>query len=337
MPPTPPFANGYQDRSTDFGYQFEFTCQRCDTNYLSTEQKAMAGATDTVTRAAGGLFGGLFGSKSSAGSSLSEKARQLLKERALGMAIAEVGQKFMRCNNCKEWVCRENCWNAQANQCTRCAPLGRQIAPPTLEPPAARSGFGPVSQRPTASQTPPAPAGFRPASQRPSGFQPPQEGSSEPPASMGQLFGRFVSAAMSGEGAESALEEIIGERVVKAGISQAMDRTGANEALTAMLGQVIEKASAATGIDLQEALTGVRCPHCGKAAGTGRFCANCGKSLHKARGRALVMSRCRTCCSDLPAHATHCKQCGASTRPRAKWTPPPARNIPMATSNWRDS
>lgn len=39
-----PFTDDYQDRSSEYGYQFEFDCERCGNGYSSSFQKSVAGA-----------------------------------------------------------------------------------------------------------------------------------------------------------------------------------------------------------------------------------------------------------------------------------------------------
>ncbi len=120
------FVRNYTDRSTDRGYQFEFRCDHCSNGYMSSYESSLIGTAGGLLQAAGNIFGGLLGS---AGNSTYEIQRAIggpAHDRALQTAVAEVKQKFERCQRCGEWVCKEICWNAQASQCTGCTPKYEQ-------------------------------------------------------------------------------------------------------------------------------------------------------------------------------------------------------------------
>lgn len=120
------FVRDYSDRSTDRGYQFEFRCDRCGNGYMSSYEASMLGTAGGLLQAAGSLFGGLMGN---VGNSTYEIQRAIggpAHDRALQTAVAEVKEKFERCQRCGEWVCKEVCWNVQALQCTRCTPKYEQ-------------------------------------------------------------------------------------------------------------------------------------------------------------------------------------------------------------------
>lgn len=126
MPPMIPFTSNYSDHSTEFGYQFEFFCQRCGNGYASSFQKSAAGMGEGVLRAAGSFFGGILGSASYAGSSLADMARGTGRDRALTNAVEEMRPHFNRCPRCGEWVCKEVCWNEEVGQCAQCSPKVHQ-------------------------------------------------------------------------------------------------------------------------------------------------------------------------------------------------------------------
>ncbi len=120
------FVRNYTDRSTDRGYQFEFRCDHCSNGYMSSYQASMIGTAGGLLQAAGSLFGGILGS---AGNSTYEIQRAIggpAHDRALQQAVAEVKQKFRRCQRCGNWVRAEICWNEAAQQCTGCNPKYEQ-------------------------------------------------------------------------------------------------------------------------------------------------------------------------------------------------------------------
>lgn len=122
------FVRNFTDLSTDRGYQFEFRCDHCSNGYMSSYQPSVIGTAGGLLQAAGNLFGGFLGS---AGNSTYEIQRAIggpAHDRALQQAVAEVKQKFHRCQRCGSWVCAEICWNERAAQCTGCNPKYEQEA-----------------------------------------------------------------------------------------------------------------------------------------------------------------------------------------------------------------
>lgn len=120
------FVRNYTDHSTDRGYQFEFRCDHCSNGYMSSYQASIIGTAGGLLQAAGSLFGGILGS---AGNSSYEIQRAIggpAHDRALQQAVAEVKEKFRRCQRCGNWVCAEICWNERAQQCTGCNPKYEQ-------------------------------------------------------------------------------------------------------------------------------------------------------------------------------------------------------------------
>ena len=120
------FVRNYSDHSTDRGYQFEFRCDHCGNGYMSSYEASLIGTAGGLLQAAGSIFGGLLGS---AGNSTYEIQRAIggpAHDRALQTAVAEVKEKFRRCQLCGKWVCLEICWNESAAQCTGCTPKYEQ-------------------------------------------------------------------------------------------------------------------------------------------------------------------------------------------------------------------
>ena len=120
------FVRNYTDHSTDRGYQFQFRCDQCSNGYMSSYEANVIGTAGGLLQAAGSLFGGLLGS---AGNSSFEIQRAIggpAHDRALQKAVAEVKEKFRRCQRCGKWVCAEICWNERAAQCVGCTPKYEQ-------------------------------------------------------------------------------------------------------------------------------------------------------------------------------------------------------------------
>src|SRR4029078_6526911 len=56
------FTENYEDLSTDQGYQFKFYFHKFRNGYMSTFQSSTIGTASSLLRAAGNMFGGVFGS-----------------------------------------------------------------------------------------------------------------------------------------------------------------------------------------------------------------------------------------------------------------------------------
>ncbi len=338
MPPIIPYADGYTDRSTDFGYQFEFTCRRCGNSYASTPQKSAAGTTDNFARAAGGMFGGMLGGSHN---KMAEMAKKAFYDRALGAAVEEVRGKFAQCPDCREWVCRERDWNAEANRCSRCVPISRTAGAPTRQPDSAPSpvppvspGFGPLGQRP-GGQTPPVTPGMSPLAQRLAELQ---GGSKQPKRekeSLGGMFGGALGDMLSeADDPVAAIGGAIFGGLAAAGLNKVVEKAVESQAVQSLVGQLAEQINQATGgvVDLRPR----HCGYCGTRVPTGKFCPNCGRPVADALVASMA-TRCRTCNADLPLGAAHCKICGASNRPRAVLQPLPTRTVSLTVTNWRDT
>lgn len=117
-----PFTDNYNDKSTEFGYQFEFICERCGNGYASSFQKSAAGIGGGLLRAAGGFFANTLGRGASSAQQMAEMARGPGRDAALKKAVEEMRPYFHQCHRCGDWVCRDVCWNEQAGLCARCSP-----------------------------------------------------------------------------------------------------------------------------------------------------------------------------------------------------------------------
>lgn len=117
-----PFTDNYHDKSTEFGYQFEFVCERCGNGYASSFQKSAAGIGGGLLRAAGGFFTNTLGRGAASAEQMADMARGTGRDSALKKAVEEMRPFFHQCHRCTDWVCRDVCWNGDAGLCTKCSP-----------------------------------------------------------------------------------------------------------------------------------------------------------------------------------------------------------------------
>lgn len=123
-----PFTDNYSDHSTEAGYQFEFFCERCGNGYKSGFQASALGIGTKVARGLGGIFGGALGNVGYAGSEAKDLTESQAKDKALREAVEEMKPYFLQCHRCGNWVCKEICWNEEAQLCVNDAPkLGQEL------------------------------------------------------------------------------------------------------------------------------------------------------------------------------------------------------------------
>lgn len=123
------FTDNYQDLSTDRGFQFEFTCDRCGAGYRSKFDASKASAAAGVLDAASSLLGGVFDKAADMGSRVKSAAWERGHDKALQVASAEIRPKFVQCPRCQAWVCRKSCWSTKRGLCKNCAPdLGVEMS-----------------------------------------------------------------------------------------------------------------------------------------------------------------------------------------------------------------
>ena len=123
------FTNNYEDKSTASGFQFKFFCESCGNGYLSTWKANPTGMAGSALRAAGNIFGGIFGRVAHGTYEIDKMVAGPGHDSALAEAVAEIKPLFTQCKRCGQWVCREICWNAERSLCTKCAPiLQREMA-----------------------------------------------------------------------------------------------------------------------------------------------------------------------------------------------------------------
>src|SRR5574338_1271219 len=116
------FTGNYDDLSTDRGYQFKFRCEKCGNGYMSTFKVSTLGVASSAMRAAGNLFGGIFGSAASSAYEIQRAVGGSAHDAALKEAADEISKQFKQCTRCGNWVCEPVCWNKKMQLCETCAP-----------------------------------------------------------------------------------------------------------------------------------------------------------------------------------------------------------------------
>jgi membrane protease subunit (stomatin/prohibitin family) len=116
------FTKNHTDHSTDKGYQFEFFCDRCGNGFMTEFKASMAGMATSALRAAGDLFGGVFGSAASGTYEVERAVRGPAHDKAFQAGVEEAKPNFRQCPKCAHWVCLAACWNAKRGLCYTCAP-----------------------------------------------------------------------------------------------------------------------------------------------------------------------------------------------------------------------
>lgn len=116
------FVRNHDDLSTDKGYQFKFYCDKCGNGYLSAYQASYVGTAGSLLRAAGDLFGGVFGQAGNSAYEIQRAVGGPAHDAALREAVEEVKPNFTQCVRCGNWVCNEVCWNETRGLCAGCAP-----------------------------------------------------------------------------------------------------------------------------------------------------------------------------------------------------------------------
>jgi len=116
------FVRNYDDLSTDKGFQFKFYCDKCGNGHLSGFQASLVGTAGSLLRAAGDLFGGVFGQAGNSAYEIQRAVGGQAHDSAIATAVEEAKPNFTQCVRCGHWVCNEICWNVQRGLCTSCAP-----------------------------------------------------------------------------------------------------------------------------------------------------------------------------------------------------------------------
>ena len=116
------FTRNHSDHSTDKGYQFEFFCDRCGNGFMSEFKASMTGFASSALRAAGSVFGGIFGQASAGTYEIERAVRGPGHDNAFREAVEETKPNFRQCPKCAKWVCLNTCWNQKRGLCFECAP-----------------------------------------------------------------------------------------------------------------------------------------------------------------------------------------------------------------------
>jgi membrane protease subunit (stomatin/prohibitin family) len=116
------FTRNHHDHSTDKGYQFEFYCDRCGNGFMSEFKASTMGYATSFLRAAGDMFGGVFGSASNGSYEIERAIQGPAHDKAFRDCVEETKPHFRQCPKCAKWVCKAACWNEARSLCYECAP-----------------------------------------------------------------------------------------------------------------------------------------------------------------------------------------------------------------------
>ena len=116
------FTKNHDDLSTDLGYQFKFYCDKCGNGYMTGFVQSTIGTAGSLLRGAGQLLGGIFGQAGAGSYEIQRAVGGKEHDSAFRQAVEEARPHFKQCSRCGQWVCPENCWNAERGLCEECAP-----------------------------------------------------------------------------------------------------------------------------------------------------------------------------------------------------------------------
>ncbi|MEU4669053.1 hypothetical protein AB0F91_13980 [Amycolatopsis sp. NPDC023774] len=116
-------------------------------------QRDAVGTGRGVLRAVGSFFGGsLQDLRYSADQWRYDRATN---DRALAAAVKEIGPSFRQRRGCGDWMCTDQCWNAEIGQCLRCPPsVAEEISRAQAPHSATRSATAPATGPATSTWTP---------------------------------------------------------------------------------------------------------------------------------------------------------------------------------------
>src|SRR3954462_2886221 len=97
------FTENYEDLSTDQGFQFKFYCDRCRNGSMSSFQTSAIGAAGSLLRAAGSMFGGVFGPAAGGAYEIQRAVCSKAHYEALKATVEEVRAQFHQCKRCGKW------------------------------------------------------------------------------------------------------------------------------------------------------------------------------------------------------------------------------------------
>ena len=124
MGETIPFTSNYSDVSTYDGYQFEFYCRRCGNGHRSAFRPSVTSFGGRLAEIGGSLLGGEIGSRLEQVGMFAQfrtGTRGVTNDQRLREAAEDVADQFHQCRGCRDWVCRQVCWNDPADLCQQCA------------------------------------------------------------------------------------------------------------------------------------------------------------------------------------------------------------------------
>lgn len=136
------FTANHEDLSTHRGYQFKLICDECGGGYVTRHQ---VGSTGIAGMVLGFLdffgWGRWFSAWWLAAEDLDHGRLGKAHNDAFAKAVQECKAHFRQCRRCEQWVCLENCWIEEVQQCGGCAPAFRRKLPVwTLDPLTAAAG-----------------------------------------------------------------------------------------------------------------------------------------------------------------------------------------------------
>lgn len=123
------YTSNYNDLSTETGFQFEFSCDRCGGGFRTQVIAWKTGTISSALETANSLFGGIFNAAAQVSEKVRSSAWQKAHDQAFADAIQESKPNFRQCPRCSSWVCIKACWNHKRGLCKNCAPdLGVEMS-----------------------------------------------------------------------------------------------------------------------------------------------------------------------------------------------------------------
>jgi ribosomal protein L40E len=124
------FTGNVLDLCNENGFQWEFTCNRCDNGFRSPFAQNVASRGRGVLRMAGEWFGGKLETFSQGVEEFNQYGyigeESATKDQFFAKAVEFVRPNFRQCRGCGAWVCASFCWNNEVGQCMECSPLATE-------------------------------------------------------------------------------------------------------------------------------------------------------------------------------------------------------------------
>jgi len=124
------FTGNVLDLCNENGFQWEFTCDRCDNGFRSPFEQNVASRGRGILRMAGEWFGGKVETFSSGVEEFNDYGyigeESATKDRHFARAVDVVRPNFRQCRGCGDWACAQFCWNTDVGQCLECSPLAAE-------------------------------------------------------------------------------------------------------------------------------------------------------------------------------------------------------------------